>query len=139
MLSIRLGIHMVGTNQESDRQEVAFSKQNHMATVYCHGSQMLENLNVHIDLCYFWIITYKWSKELTAQNYIFTSFGGLFVTMYTTNHGPIKFLIKVQEKKYKHQFYLNIQVFIYKTTKNIQITHNCYKLNFYLFNKLYTV
>ena len=89
---------MVGANQESDRQEVAFSKQNHMATVYCHGSQKLENLNWHIVI---WIIltTYKWSKELAAQNYIFTPFGGLFVTMYTTNHGQIKVLIKLQEDK----------------------------------------
>ena len=72
-----------------------------MATVYCHGSQKLENLNLHIDLCHFWIIltTYKWSKELAAQNYMFTPFGGLFVTMYTTNHGPIQFLIKLQEEK----------------------------------------
>ena len=52
---------------------------------YCHGSQNLENLNLHINLCHFWIIltTYKWSNELAAQNYIFTPFGGLFVTMYT--------------------------------------------------------
>ena len=42
-------------NQESDRQEVAFSKQNHMATLYCHVSQKLENLNLHIDLI-LWII-----------------------------------------------------------------------------------
>ena len=92
---------MVRANQQSDIQEVAFSKQNHMATVYCHGSQKLENLNLHIDLCHFWIIltTYKWSKELAAQNYIFTPFWGLFVTMYTTNHGPIKFLIKLQDEK----------------------------------------
>ena len=41
--NIRLGTQMVGANQQSDRQEVAFSKQNHMATVYCHGSQNLEN------------------------------------------------------------------------------------------------
>ena len=78
---------MVGANQESDRQEVAFSKQKHMATVYYHGSQKLENFNLHIGLCHFWIIltTYKWSKELAAQNYIFTPFGCLFVTMYTTS------------------------------------------------------
>ena len=91
-----------------------------MATVYCHGSHKLENFNLHIDLCDFWIIltTYKWSKEIAAQNYCFTPFGGLFVTMYTTNHGPIKFLIKLQEEKnIKHQFNLNIQVFLYKTTK----------------------
>ena len=58
---IKVGIQMVRANQESDRQEVAFSKQNHMATVYCHGSQKLENLNLHIDLCHFLIIltTYK--------------------------------------------------------------------------------
>ena len=92
---------MVGVNQNRDRQEVAFSKHNHMATVYCHGTHKLENFNLHIDLCHFWIIltTYKWSNELAAQNYIFTPFGGLFVTMYTTNHGPFKFLIKIQEEK----------------------------------------
>ena len=92
---------MAGTNQESDRQEVAFSKQNHMATVYCHGSYKLENFNLHIYFCHFWIIltTYKWSKEIAAQNYSFTPFGGSFVTMYTTNHGPIKCLIKLQEEK----------------------------------------
>ena len=91
---------MVGANQQSDIQEVAFSKQKHMATVYCHGSQNLENLNLHINLYHFWIIltTYKWSKELATQNYIFTSFGCLFVIMYTTNHDPIKFLIKLQEE-----------------------------------------
>ena len=72
-----------------------------MATVYCHGSQKLENLNLHIDLCHFWIIltAYMWSKELAAQNYIFTPFGGLFVTMYTTNYCPTKFLINLQEEK----------------------------------------
>ena len=72
-----------------------------MATVYCHGTHKLENFNLHIDLCIFWIIltTYKWSNELAAQNYIFTPFGGLFVTMYTINHGPFKFLIKIQEEK----------------------------------------
>ena len=71
------------------------------AHAYCHGTQNLENLNLHINLCHFWIIltTYKWSNELAAQNYIFTPFGGLFVTMYTTNHGPFKFLIKIQEEK----------------------------------------
>ena len=61
-----------------------------MATVYCHGSQ---HQTRHTDgqICHFWIIltTYKWSNELAVQNYIFTPFGGLFVTMYTTNHGSI--------------------------------------------------
>ena len=71
-----------------------------MATAYCHGSHKLENFNLHT---YFWIIltTYKWSKEIAAQNYSFTPFGGLFMTMYTTNHDPIKFLIKLQEEKNK--------------------------------------
>ena len=94
---IRLGTQMVRMNQKD--RKWPFPNKNHMATVYCPGSQKLENLNLHIDLCHFWIIltTYKWSKELAAQNYIFTPFGGLFVTMYTKNHGPIKFLIKLQE------------------------------------------
>ena len=37
--------------------------------------------------------------ELAAQIDIFTPFGGLFVAMYTINHGPIKFQIRLQKKQ----------------------------------------
>ena len=87
---------MTGTNQFSVFTGSGLCQHVHMATV-----MEAKNLNLHIDFCHFWIIltTYKWSKELAAQNYIFTPSRGLFVIMFTTNYGPIKFLIKPQEEK----------------------------------------
>ena len=41
----------------------------------------------------------NWSNELAAQIDIFTPSGGLFVAMFTINHGPIKFQIRLQKKK----------------------------------------
>ena len=104
-----------------------------MATVYCHGSHKLENLNLHIYFCHFWIIltTYKWSKEIAAENYSFTPFGGLFVTMYTTNHGPIKFLIKLQEEKIQASIKFQYTGIYLQTYKNMKVTHNHPYLPYY--------
>ena len=97
---------------------------------YCHGSHKLESFNLDTD---FWNIltTYKWSKEIAAQNYSFTPFGGLFVTMYNTNHGPIKFLIKLQEEKNTSINYISIYRYLFTKLQNIKVTHNHPYLPYY--------
>ena len=49
----------------------------------------------------------NWSNELAAQIDIFTPFGGLFVAMYTINHGPIKFQITHQKKEIKSPYFIS--------------------------------
>ena len=65
-------------------------------------------------------LIYQLSNELAAQIDIITPFGGLFVAMYTINHGPIKFQIRHQKKEIKSPYFISRYLLQNSTTNNIK-------------------